>query len=256
VSDHTHEDRIRMELDRMRAEASTPPPPPTLVPRARRAMAVGLAGAVIAASVLVAGSVAIWRTVSPAPSSMAPATEGSRTASTATPSPTDTHTAVQRLASRPLRIVPLAAAAICPTTPMATIAPGTGTGFSHGEVGVQGDGPVYVWNARQVHLAADDLTRDGYGIKEVWVVDGSYQGPVLIRGQRIDSTGDVRFRSNPETGIDDSLVLDDASPSLQRDPSTGWRSVPSEVIVPSAGCYAFQIDGIGFTEQLVFEAVS
>jgi hypothetical protein len=139
---------------------------------------------------------------------------------------------------------------------MATIAPGTGTGFSQGKVDVQGNGPVYVWNARRVHLSADDLTRDGYDIKEVWVVDGSYQGPVLIRGERIDGDGAVRFRFNPETAIDDALALDDASPSLQRDPSTGWRSVPSEVVVPSAGCYAFQIDGIGFTEQLVFQAVS
>ena len=258
MSDDTRlEERIRVELDRMRAEASTAPEAPTaLIPRARRATAVTLAGALIAASALVVGSLAMWRAVSPSGSSVGPATGASPSEPIPTPSPTGATAVVQKLAARPLTIAPLAPGAACPITPMATIEPGTGTGFSAGTGQAQGDGPVYVWNAQRVHLFANDLTSDGYGLKEVWVIDGSYQGPVLIRGGRIDGDDAMRFRFNPETAIDDALVLDDAAPSLQRDPSTGWRSVPSEVVVPSAGCYAFQIDGIGFTEQVVFEAVS
>jgi hypothetical protein len=36
--------------------------------------------------------------------------------------------------------------------------------------------------------------------------------------------------------------------------TNGWRSAPMEANVRSPGCYAYQIDGFGFTEFITFKA--
>lgn len=114
---------------------------------------------------------------------------------------------------------------------------------------------MYLAAARNVALPADSLTADGwYPIKDIWVVDGSYEGPVLVRGGRVDGEGPLQLAWNPMTPMQDSLVIDPSSPSLQTDPATGWRSVPTEAFVRSPGCYSYQLDGVGFTSYIVFEA--
>lgn len=245
------EERVRAELDHMRAEvhAERPTPRPVLV-RARRAMATTLAGGLLAGVLVVGGSVVAWRGLTPTGSGRvdAPADRGS-----ATPSPIDPSAAAQEMLSRPVALPSLPAGASCPATPTTTISPGPATGFT-GSIEAQHAGDVYLaMSGRNVKLSPDDRTDDGwFGIKDVWVVAGSYRGPVLIRGGRIDGVGSIELAWNPSTDRGRSLMIDPASPSLQADAETGWRSVPMEAFVPSAGCYAYQIDQTGSTSFIVF----
>lgn len=110
-------------------------------------------------------------------------------------------------------------------------------------------------SGQHVRLSPDDRTDDGwFAIKDVWVIAGSYRGPVLIRGGRLDGEGSIELAWNPTTEQGRSLLIGPGSPSLQTDPETGWRSVPMEALVRSPGCYAYQIAGAGFTSFIVFEA--
>jgi hypothetical protein len=247
------EDRLRAELDHIRAEVRAERPvPELLLTRARRAMAATLAGAVLAGALVVGASVIAWRgfatdgsvPVVPGPAATSPSAPVGAPATTA-----------EELLSRPLALPSISAGASCPVTSTTTISPGPATGFT-GSFPAQQAGVAYLaMSGRNVPLSPDDRTADGwFAIKDVWVIAGSYRGPVLIRGGRIDGAGSVELAWNPTTEQVGSLVIDPGSPSLQTDPQTGWRSVPMEAFVRSPGCYAYQIDGTGFTSFIVFEA--
>jgi hypothetical protein len=68
---------------------------------------------------------------------------------------------------------------------------------------------------------------------------------VIVRGRRIDRPGDVRFAlGGPPVDV---LELP------QGGPTGGERYWPSYTLVEEAGCYAYQIDGIGFSNAVEFE---
>ena len=258
--DTSIEERIRGELDRMRAEVGAERPVPTAVlARARRGMAAVLAGVLLAAAVVVTGSVVAWRALAPTgpKQPIVPATQGTVTpTSSAREGLVAASPAIKReLMSRPLSLASVAPGASCPTTPTTRITPGRGTGFG-GSASVQQAGNVFLaFAGREVKLRPGDRTSDGwYGIKDVWVIDGSYAGPLVIRGGRIDHRGGLQLDFNPTTPKQDALLLDSTAPSLQWDSSTGWWSVPTGAFVRTPGCYAYQIDGTGFTTHIVFEA--
>jgi hypothetical protein len=159
------------------------------------------------------------------------------------------------LASTPLALPTLGPGGSCPITATVTISP-QGIGF-FGSVRAQKAEHVYLVSVPKVKLRPRDRTLDGwYGIKDIWVIDGSYSGPVLIRGGRIDGAGSIELEWNPLTPRMESLRIDAASPSLQANTTTGWRSVPAAAYIRTPGCYAYQIDGIGFTTHIVFEATA
>lgn len=250
------EEQLRKELDRMRAEVRAEhPAPKRVLARARRAVTATLAGAALTVALVVTGSVAAWRTFGvPDGSSIGLAGEGPNTGTTgpvATPSPT-----IEDLSAGPLALPSVAPGATCPTTATTAITPGSGAGFSEGVVlSPQKAGPVYLWSGRTVTLSPESRTADGwYTIKDIWLVDPSYSGPVLIRGGRVEGEGSLKLQWNPTTPVQDALQIDATSPSLQTNPSIGWRSVPLGALVRSRGCYAYQVDGVGFTEWIVFEA--
>ena len=159
---------------------------------------------------------------------------------------------VPELLARPVALPTLAPGSPCPTTPTTTIVPGTGTGFS-GPVTVQQAGAVSVaFAGEHVVLRPEDLDEDGwYSIKDVWLIGPEYDAPLLVRGGRIDEDGSMRIAWNPTTSAETALEIGGGAPSLQADPSTGCRSVPMEVFVRGPGCYAYQLDGVGFTERIV-----
>lgn len=158
------------------------------------------------------------------------------------------------LRSRPLVLPSLAPGATCPTTPTVTITPGPGTGFT-GTTTAQRAGRVYRTSGGRLQLRPSDRTSGGwYGIKDVWLVDGTYGGPILVRGGRIDGAGVMEFSFNPLTPRADGLLLDASAPSFQGNATTGWWSVPTAAYVREPGCYAYQIDGPTFTRYITFEA--
>ena len=83
----------------------------------------------------------------------------------------------------------------------------------------------------------------------VWilVVDPSNGGPVLIRGGRLDGSGLLGFETGAEPPH--QLLLDASAAG-----SAEWRSRASYTRLRSPGCYIYQVDGLNFTETIIFEA--
>lgn len=106
--------------------------------------------------------------------------------------------------------------------------------------------------------AALDGTLHGRLAKGWWAIAPEYDGPVLIRGRRIDGEGELRF---PYDGSLTELRLD--GPGGGKDPAVpnpdgsddpNWRYFSLQTTVPAAGCYAVQIDGWNFSALLVMPA--
>ncbi|HEX7949745.1 MAG TPA: hypothetical protein VF494_05305 [Candidatus Limnocylindrales bacterium] len=91
--------------------------------------------------------------------------------------------------------------------------------------------------------------------KVLWIASPTYAGPAVVRGGRIDGTGTMAFSlSGPTTTPTTELRLD--QPTAVGETPAGWREWPSETYLSSAGCFAFQVDGVGFSQVLVFAATS
>jgi hypothetical protein len=92
-----------------------------------------------------------------------------------------------------------------------------------------------------------------WGIAEVtWTVPGSYTGPLLIRGAMLGG-GALGFGTAAVPY--DELQLLDAGQGAPR-VVAGGRAWITYARVRSGGCYAYQVDGTGFSELVVFRAVS
>jgi hypothetical protein len=83
------------------------------------------------------------------------------------------------------------------------------------------------------------------GQKVMWVVRANYRGPVLVRGRQVDGPHSLRFEHGqiPQT-----------ERRFARARSDGEQRYPSTTRIRSPGCYAYQVDGIGFSRVFVFEA--
>jgi hypothetical protein len=119
-----------------------------------------------------------------------------------------------------------------------------------------GSGPArpQIWTSLDsVHPAQNipfSYLRDGwYQVKTLWFVDPSYQGPVLVRGARIDGPGVIAFGESPDLG---ELIIP-PGPTLN-EASDGYRTAPGGTYLKGPGCYAWQVDGIDFSTPIVFSA--
>ncbi len=86
-----------------------------------------------------------------------------------------------------------------------------------------------------------------------WTVSGSYTGPLLIRGAMVGGSGGLGFGT--ATVPYDELQLLDPGQGAPRIAS-GGRAWITYSRVRSGGCYAYQVDGRGFSEVIVFRAVA
>jgi hypothetical protein len=77
--------------------------------------------------------------------------------------------------------------------------------------------------------------------KVLWFVHPRYRGRVLVRGRRLDGPGLVRF--------DRGVV-----PVRELRLGAGTTERPSFTRLRATGCYAYQIDGGGFSRIIVFRA--
>ena len=170
------------------------------------------------------------------------ATSSSVVAPAASPSTSDPWMGLETA----LRLPTVPAGQACPRASGRIVSPAFGEAL--------GDGPVY-----PVGLGADGVLHvvaasAGYLQKVLWVASPAYLGPVLIRGGRIDGPGGVQFSAGQAVPAPE-FRLDQATATSEGE-EPGWREWPSSTYVPSPGCYAYQIDGAGFTKIVVFEAVS
>jgi hypothetical protein len=96
----------------------------------------------------------------------------------------------------------------------------------------------------------------------IWLSRPSYDGPVLVRGGRLDRPGELGFGSQVDPRAELRLPPGDwplggVGADVKREGlREGWRatSVPTRIRAP--GCYAFQVDGVGFSYVLAFGAQS
>jgi len=157
---------------------------------------------------------------------------------------------VRALLARPLALRSVAGQT-CPVTPPQEHSPVAQPADSRGP----GPGPLYPIT---FYLGEDSTLRlrgtpgtDGlYGIKVVWAsTPTGYHGPVVVRVDRVDGPGrgQVRLSYNPgaSRGAATVFVID----NLPQD----W---PAFTYVSGPGCYAYQLDGQGFTQVIVFRVIA
>jgi len=122
-----------------------------------------------------------------------------------------------------------------------------------------GRGPVYfAWSFRVNHVEDAMFSLDGvphentaYRAKTPWVSKPDYEGPILIRGRRLDGKGTLRFNvASPKP--EENLKLN--APS-RTDP-THWSFWPSSMYVPGPGCYGVQVDTLRGRDIVIFSATT
>lgn len=86
----------------------------------------------------------------------------------------------------------------------------------------------------------------------VWISAPSYPGPALVRGQALDGPGAVRFGAGSVPSAGQLRLPPGGGTSVAAAP--GWRTWSIVISMPRPGCYGFQIDGIGFSTVVLFEA--
>lgn len=157
------------------------------------------------------------------------------------------YTIPQRIV-RPLHLPEIQAGQPCPMSPEHEVnfpANTPGGGFGGRSLGTSG--PVHPIIAVP-HAASGAALAYGaggwYAAKTLWYARRTYQGPVLIRGERLDGPGSVTFGAGHTLGF----LADTGTTS---GPNTGMRSWPGATWVRSPGCYGFQVDGTGFSYVLV-----
>ena len=147
------------------------------------------------------------------------------------------------LLRRPLHIPTIAAGAPCPAD-----AP---TGGSDAYGGTRfGPGPAYpTLGLRDGRAALTYLLGWGYegwdGTKVLWTVP-NYRGPYIVRGRQLDGAGVLRFDQGPQWSDKLHGQLRLIGPYADLNPAATFLQGP--------GCYAYQVDGRGFSYTIVFSA--
>jgi hypothetical protein len=119
-------------------------------------------------------------------------------------------------------------------------------------------GPVYaalLWGApRIVFLSEERMVRrrSSWAVSALWLSRPSYDGPVLVRGGRLDRHGRIGFGAGARPRRELRLPAGAPWPSQPVDIPPGWRGAKIPTRIRDAGCYAFQVDGRGFSYVLPF----
>jgi hypothetical protein len=155
---------------------------------------------------------------------------------------------------RPLGLPHILLGRPCPRTHTARRVPGI--------VAALGRGPAYPTLGSRRGIAylgphSDTARVDGwYFRKTIWTVDARYDGPLLLRGRRIDGKGTLRFQAyGPPSLIRAHQELRWPAGWPNQNRTAGWRQLPGATVLRGPGCYAFQADGVTFTRVIVFQAV-
>jgi hypothetical protein len=149
---------------------------------------------------------------------------------------------------RPLHLPKLKRGARCPLSPSRMWGPGTGQRLN-------GRGPVYLIGVGRADPATINMIFSfpdelgWYAGKTPWWISRKYEGPLLVRGARLDRRGQVRFARGYGEHLRELYWEAGADQSLP--PNPDYRFLASATLVRSRGCYAFQADGTSFSRVIV-----
>lgn len=155
------------------------------------------------------------------------------------------------LEKRPLRIPHINQADRCPVTTHWASPPTARFRHIHGDRPILGRGPVFPlgpWaypHATQTILDPSKQADERSGMKVLWAA-GKYRGRLLIRGRQLDGPHRLWF----QLGVPGPIVKE-----LRRPATHAPLDMPSETVLSRPGCYAWQVDGKGFSEVITFEAL-
>jgi hypothetical protein len=142
---------------------------------------------------------------------------------------------------RPLQL-PAGGPGACPVSPTTDSVPFLAVAL--------GEAPLYAGEVGGAFIGVD--RSGGYAfIKEIWIADPEEPGPILVRGGRIDTQGDLRFGDGSEPPAELRLAIH--SYEHTADQPLGWRIFNGYVRPPSPGCYAMQLDTLSGSRWLVFD---
>jgi hypothetical protein len=173
------------------------------------------------------------------------------------------------LRNRPLNQPALAADGSCPSDSSHDVKPVVTSGKGGPNFGF-GPGPTYLSGIIQLYPGAFD--------NEIWMIDASYMGPVLIRGHQVNGAQVVSFDEpsvfasggflsgalppgsavatvsigGTQTPFYAELDLPAADPTYAKG---SWRLFFDSTHVEAPGCYAFQLDGFTFSTVIVFHVL-
>lgn len=124
---------------------------------------------------------------------------------------------------------------------------------------VLGDGPIRLGSQTEdgsISLRGNKVDERSYRISTLWTNGDGYMGPALVRGDRIDGPGSIRFEQDIDIEpFGPSLVGEPTEMHFARGgPPGGFSWGAAVTLTGGPGCYAFQIDGDGFTEHIVVAA--
>jgi hypothetical protein len=88
------------------------------------------------------------------------------------------------------------------------------------------------------------------GLKTLWFSGPRYQGPFIIRAERLGRPGPVALGESPTVA---PLVV---PPGPTVNGGNGWREAPGGLWVRAPGCYSWQVDGLSFSEVIIVHAVT
>jgi hypothetical protein len=173
--------------------------------------------------------------------------------------PADFNSVWPSLWQRPLQLPGVAVGQLCPATPGRSFTEGYGPGLGSGPAFLLLPGPNDATLRAEALRGLGGSSKGWSGQQVRWVIHPLYQGPVLVRGARIDSAGGIQFNGGLDQPVDPSQLT--TAPPLTHlrlvgDSSYGapWIAWVTYLRVRESGCYALQVDGLSFSETIVFRA--
>lgn len=158
----------------------------------------------------------------------------------------DTSGPIPAILKRPLHFPVLRPGQQCPATSGSPVSTPAFEGIALGK------GPVRPLIAMSGDLRAGvtDMAHVApwFAFKTDWFSAPSYQGPFIVRATQLGGSGPIAMGETPKAG---PLVMP-PGPSVNDD--KGWRNAPGDTWVRAPGCYAWQIDGLTFSEVIVIRA--
>lgn len=129
-----------------------------------------------------------------------------------------------------------------------------------------GNGSIFlnVGSSDATKTLGNTAQEDGWYLsKNIWVADATYRGPIVIRGWHVRDAERVRFGaySNAMNQIDAEICagyscteeLWLAAGGGARGPTPDVRHWGGYIFMRESGCYAFQVDGMTFSDIFVVE---